>query len=88
MIGIIYEDKKRMQIDLQSTSQLNNSDPIPVGDSRHVERDVNSIPYTYFIKHNEFEKWAIICDNTGKVETLLNKDSEQLTDDWFNNEIN
>ncbi len=82
MIGIIYTDKEKMLIDLQSTSQLNKFTAKKQGKEKHIERYVNAISYTYYIEHPNGLQWAIICDNEGKVAKLLS-DGVELSNDWF-----
>lgn len=86
MIGIIYTDKEQMLIDLQRTNQLNDFTLTLQGEPRHFERNPNEIPYTYHIEHPEGDKWAIICDDEGRVENLI-REGVALGTDWFDMNI-
>jgi hypothetical protein len=85
MKGIIYTDRQKMLTDLNSTSQLNDFTPEVKGSPRHIERDVNAIPYTYYIEHPDNNKWAIIIVDENLANFL--GAGEELTDDWFTIDI-
>lgn len=83
MIGIFYDNKAELLLDLNKTKQLNNYICKKRGKAKHLDRDVNDIPYTYYLTHPNGNSWFMVCDNNNTVENLLKKVSENIPLDWF-----
>ncbi len=83
MIAIIYTTQQSADLANDSLKELNHKPVEYIGEGPFVEPEPK--PYSNVLKHPTLNKWALISNP--EIETFLNKTSEVLSSDWFNNEI-